>query len=87
MSEGTGTWPAQPAKGPIFLIPTGEGTTPQRLRPIGLMGVCIKAVGIDKDARLEDEWIDQALAVEASPVEATRLVGMSIDVSTECLRR
>ena len=62
--EETGTWPVPLTRGLISIIPKGEGSAPQKLRPIGLMASVYlqwAAMRIRDIIHWQGKWADTAL--------------------------
>ena len=83
--EETGSWPTPLACCLISLIQRGEGSAPQKLRPIRFATSCIGRKNglalrcmVTGRRRAEDVWMDISRTVES---DGSDLVGMSIDWS------
>ena len=62
--EETGTWPVPLTRGLISLIQKGEGSAPQKLRPIGLMASVYRlwaSLRVRDIMHWQEKWADTAL--------------------------
>ena len=81
--EETGKWLVPLTRGLISLIPMGEGSAPQKLRPIGLMASVYRvwaSLRVRDTINLQDKWADAALRGLQARMTCWRRVDGSLDV-------